>query len=314
MQKIKILLRLIRNRHKAGFKDMSQCFAFYLQINPFFNIFFAKLFEMSAKQGSSMASLCRFLLKNNVGFGSLRHLSPEVRIAFRENVLNIRPVPNGDQKSANARVLNEVATRGYSKVGNVFDQKKVDQAKEYFGKCPTYDAQIVAQSNFEPLRIDWRTLTEKSPYRYLCFQKEDSLRFFKDLGDFNLDALKKIADVYCGIDTVLYGMNTFSTLPGEGAGYAMRVHRDYDDFSCLTFFIAWTKTSEKDGATLFVPYSHLDSKALGPLISLDAEAGDIFAVDTFGLHAGNAQVIHPRLATWIRFGHQENLATNQDGD
>jgi hypothetical protein len=39
----------------------------------------------------------------------------------------------------------------------------------------------------------------------------------------------------------------------------------------------------------------------------------VFAADTFGLHAGNAAVVRPRLATWIRWGRTTNLATIQDG-
>lgn len=314
MQQVKVLLRLIRNRHKMGFDSISQCIAFYLQINPFLNLFFAKLFELAARPVPLVSPFCKFLLKKNIGFGSLRHLSPETRIKFRENVLGVPALNLSEATTDDLRILNEVALQGYSKVGNIFDLTTVEKAKDFFGTCPAFDAQIVVQSDFKPLNVDWRSLSKDSPYRYLCFKKEDSLKFLENLKGFDLKSLKRIADKYCGIETSLYGINSFSTLPGQGSGYAMRTHRDYDDFSCLTFFIAWTKTSEKDGATLFVPYSHLKSSATGPMISLDAEPGDIYAVDTFGLHAGNSQVINPRLATWIRFGNKENLATNQDGN
>ena len=94
----------------------------------------------------------------------------------------------------------------------------------------------------------------------------------------------------------------------------MRLHRDYDDFSFLTVFIAWTATSVEDGATLYVPRSHRSSTVGTQTVALAAQPGDAFVADTFGLHAGNIHVEKPRLATWFRFGHKVNLATIQDGE
>jgi hypothetical protein len=94
----------------------------------------------------------------------------------------------------------------------------------------------------------------------------------------------------------------------------MRLHRDYDDFSALAFFVYWTDVREDDGATLYVPGSHLSSRAdRGARDFLTGEAGSLFALDPFGLHAGNRSVESARLVTWIRFGTIPNLATVQDG-
>ena len=49
------------------------------------------------------------------------------------------------------------------------------------------------------------------------------------------------------------------------------------------------------------------------MIPLCAEAGEIFALDTFGFHAGNSSVVNPRLTSWIRYGNPINLATIQNG-
>ncbi len=93
----------------------------------------------------------------------------------------------------------------------------------------------------------------------------------------------------------------------------MRTHRDFDDFKSLTIFIAWTKTSSDDGATLFMPYSYNSSKSKNKMIPLCAKEGEIFDFDSFGLHAGNISVKKPRSTSWIKYGNPINLATIQNG-
>ena len=34
---------------------------------------------------------------------------------------------------------------------------------------------------------------------------------------------------------------------------------------------------------------------------IEDKAGSVFAIDTWALHAGNTNIISPRLVTWIRF-------------
>ena len=42
------------------------------------------------------------------------------------------------------------------------------------------------------------------------------------------------------------------------------------------------------------------------------KAGTIFALDAFGIHAGNKMVDKFRLVTWFRYGMVPNLATVQN--
>ena len=62
----------------------------------------------------------------------------------------------------------------------------------------------------------------------------------------------------------------------------MRLHRDYDDFSFLTVFIAWTATSAEDGATLYVPRSHRSSTVGTQTVALAAQPGDAFVATRSG--------------------------------
>jgi hypothetical protein len=95
----------------------------------------------------------------------------------------------------------------------------------------------------------------------------------------------------------------------------MRMHRDYDAFASVTFFIYWTDVAADNGATIYIPHSHRSSQVdPNRRAYLTGQAGQVFALDTFGLHAGNKSIVGYRFATWCRFGSAPNLATIQDPD
>ena len=190
----------------------------------------------------------------------------------------------------------------------------VGAALSYFAGEKGYMAQTPLQSDGVLRRFDVNRLVAEKSSRYFCFAPSTSLACEQVMRIVENPLLSEIANGYLGFAPHLYSINTFATIAGESDHYVMRLHRDYDDFRALTFFVCWTSTRADDGATLFVPGSHLRSDVdLKRLVPLAGEAGAVFAVDTFGLHAGNRAVESFRIASWIRFGSIPNLATIQDG-
>lgn len=302
------LTRLLRARHKMGFSSLSQRLAFYMQLNPASNWILARLFSSISNEKSLFSSLSRSFLKRGFGFGALRNITPEGRQQFSAVVLGLSSKNNTDP------ILDDIQKMGFHRLENYISPESVEQAKKHFSSRPYYSAQVFAQSDGVPVYKDWQIQESGPAGRYICFHSKDSLDLLNETDVVDMTRLKAIADSYCGFDTVLYGVNTMGTFPGAGVGYAMRMHRDYDDFRFMTFFISWTATTRENGATLYVPGSHSSSAVTTPLVSLDTNAGDVVAADMFGLHAGNPAVKEPRLTTWLRFGQQTNLATVQDGE
>lgn len=311
LTKLRTLLRLVISRHRIGFRSFSEWIAFCMQLNPVLNLLFARWFGAIRDPRGWTASCARAIVGRGFGFGGVRAMTPEDRIRFSSVVLRVRPTAPDEAGERDRPALRELNDAGFTRFAGLLDAATVEAAKEHFARCPHFISQVYAQSDRRPITRDWRTYETNPGFRYVSFRRASSLEFLSQLP--LLGEMKRLADAYCGFDTHLYGMNTFCTLPGAGKDYAMRIHRDYDDFGFLTFFIAWTKTDGDDGATVFCPHSHHLSSAVEPFVPLSAEAGDVFAADTFGLHAGNAAVVRPRLATWIRWGRQTNLATIQDG-
>lgn len=311
MSRLTVLRRLIAARHRRGFSSGAQRLAFYLQLNPVLNASLTVAFGAMKNKQSRAAKLARHAVRAGFGFGALRNMTPEARNSFAAVVLDMNPI--SDAEPSIQRIVDEIRRVGYCRMGYV-SPETVEAAKEHFAARPYFNAQVPGQSDGKPVYQDWRAQMSGPAERYVSFAAKDLLDFVMRPGVVDIKEMKSIADAYCGFDTVLYGVNTMGTYPGEGMGYAMRTHRDYDDFSFLAFFIAWTKTTEDNGATLFLPGSHHSSAASGPLVSLDCEPGDVVALDGFGLHAGNPRVKVPRLTTWLRYGNPANLVTAQEGD
>lgn len=254
------------------------------------------------------------MISKGIGFGALRHISPENRSKFSKFVIcsnnqyiKISPLECRE-------ILEDLFTIGYAKLPIKISEEQVLKAQNYFDNCKFFNSQVFAQSDNKEIREDWREIKiSSSNIRNFCFKQIDNIKFLQLNKIVDFAYLKKISDYYCGFNTSLYDLNTFGTIIGEKKSYVMRTHRDFDDFKSLTIFIAWTKTSSDDGATLFMPYSHNSSKSKNKMIPLCAKEGEIFAFDSFGLHAGNISVKKPRLTSWIKYGNPINLATIQNG-
>jgi hypothetical protein len=151
--------------------------------------------------------------------------------------------------------------------------------------------------------------------RYEVWQE----KYIKNL--LNSPNLKNILlDYFGSSDFKIYSINTLISIPSSNCNTSVtKFHRDHDDIEFLTIFIYWTSTTKDDGSIRYVPESHLDldcdcSSELN-FINLEAKEGSVFLIDTFGLHAGNSNLLKPRVVTWVRLSKNSITHTSfYDGD
>lgn len=250
-----------------------------------------------------------------IGFlhGALRYIRPEDRSRFADRIFADRAAPLASHDRKVGSVVNTLRERGYQGLGQLLPKEDVESVVTFFDGELGFENQSPMQSDGILKRFDMSRTDVSRRERYFSFDHQTSLRCPQIRNLISSKFMRDIADSYLGFDSQLYNLTTFATRPGEGDHYVMRVHRDYDDFRFLTFFVCWTDVDERNGATRYCPRSHISSKAeISQMITLDGRAGSVYAVDTFGLHAGNAELETPRLATWFRFGTIPNLASIQD--
>lgn len=204
--------------------------------------------------------------------------------------------------------LKGLKEKGYADISSIvgITPEEITEVKEYFlSSVAAYDSQVPIWSSLIPQRVS--DLCQLDSVSYISFPIDYSLGNHSVRRIASSSALRDISESYLGFKGNLYGVNTMLTKQCEIPHGVTRLHRDYDDFLSITFFIYWTDTTKDNGATYFVPGSHLDHVGTEG-IYLEGKAGSVFAVDTYGLHAGNKSIQSERLVTWIRYGRIPNVA------
>ena len=200
------------------------------------------------------------------------------------------------------RKVSHLSNSGFVKL---FEMSEFDvkNTTHYFQQQKIYNSHV-------PLKRDVGTMSvqeflSKPDCHYGSFDIPTSLRSYAIQALCTKPEIWQVARKYLNSDQVhLYSINTMLTKQSENKNYVVYPHRDYDSASSVCFFIYWTPTSETNGATKFLPGSHLDSNP--PDIDLfyqhlEGPAGTVYAADVWGIHAGNDAVTSPRLTTWLRF-------------
>ncbi len=200
-------------------------------------------------------------------------------------------------------IVRQVAVQGYADVTDLFklNFKHCESVRMHFAFREGYAGQVPIQSDMTPTPLN--ALKQAS---YISFDPALSLANADIVALAHSVKLKSIADAYLNRYAHLYSVNTMLTLPNSPPHGVTQLHRDYDDLLSLTCFVYWTDTTRDNGATYYIPGSHIGHGEQG--VYLEGKAGSVFLVDTYGLHAGNPNVTSPRLVTWFRFGEIPNLA------
>ena len=324
MKRLAILLRMLRNRFfssdpvlRSDERPWLDRVVFVLNFFPPYTwlcslwaLFCGRCVPDSAWAGG----VSRAMMRRGLLFGALRHLSPEDRTKFNVAIIRraaSRARPIGEVSDRARALALEIGRTGFTSLGPMFSRESAQAAVQFFRGQNGYRSQTPLQS--DGILRPFGSSGDESNVRYFCFPLKTSLLCPQVRDVIGSPLLHEVAAAYLRFMPVLFAVNTFASLGGESDHYVMRMHRDFDDFMSVTFFVYWSDVSAENGATIYIPGSHLSSNIdLSQRAFLSGAAGEVFGIDTFGLHAGNKSVHGYRLATWFRFGGCPNLATIQD--
>ena len=205
-------------------------------------------------------------------------------------------------KSSNSEIK-KIYTDGYIEITQDLNLSNdfINSFKEKLKLLKAYNSHVPLSSSLQKKSIS-------ESYSYFSFDpSEPSLKeFYKKI--LNNDKIKSVVSDYLGNEAKLYSINTMVTTKSKNFHQVTNLHRDFDDDKFLTLFVYWTDTSKNNGATYYIPGSHLkNSENINEGIYLEGKAGSCFFLNTFGLHAGNKNIVDRRIVTWFRFGKRTNL-------
>lgn len=123
-----------------------------------------------------------------------------------------------------------------------------------------------------------------------------------------------IASLYLKCAPTFYSINAFRSFATRMAAPGVTtLHRDYDDYKFIAFFVYLTDVTEVTGAFSYVPGSQEISSG-GSRVLVSGRKGTLVVADTFGLHQGLPPIAGDRFAIWWRYGLGKNAAYMNDGN
>jgi hypothetical protein len=179
------------------------------------------------------------------------------------------------------------------------NKKIINNFQKDLIKINGYNSQVPMSSSLVKMKVN-----NLSNYFSLSPNEPKLFKYYKFI--LTNEKLKKTLKDYFGFKPKLYSINTMITNKCIIKHPVTELHRDYDDKNFLALFVYWTSVSKNDGATIFLPGSHLGKKNKKQ-IYLSGEQGSAYLADTFALHAGNKAIKKTRVVTWFRFGERSNL-------
>ena len=129
----------------------------------------------------------------------------------------------------------------------------------------------------------------------------------------NKEEIQKIANSFLKFDWTIYSCITWFNPITKNWDYNHDLHKDYEDFKTLTMVIYWTNVSKTSGCFMYVKESHKNNKKENEKIFFNGKKGEVFLVDTSGLHGAKPAKENPRITTQIRFGKPDGYSPVLDG-
>jgi ectoine hydroxylase-related dioxygenase (phytanoyl-CoA dioxygenase family) len=197
----------------------------------------------------------------------------------------------------NNKIVNDLRENGYSVVENFLSEDEVEKIKNYLNDIKGYNFHIPNRAfNKIPQKYD-ENLNWNS-----CAYKTNQLMHNAQI--LNLitrpDVIATIQEYLGCLPTITSVSSWWSKYTGE-TFHTQNLHRDYDDFKFLAFFIYLSDVNEDNGPHIYYANTHNGSDDMSNKKVITGKAGTAIFADTFGLHHGKPLNKGDRLLFWTRY-------------
>ena len=310
MKKILAFLKIIKNYNSLNKNKRIKSFYHLLFILITDKLFFNFLRIFNFKN-----SIIKKINKNEFNFAA-RGMKVDFKNEVIKRVERFNTIK--DLNEFQNSKLSELRAKGYTELGVFFTKEECISFINALTNKKYYNSQVPLQSSgkqfeFKGVELEKKDYKKKS---YFCFTPDQFMdhQVLKKLS--NSEAINKIINAYLGFKSNIYSAITWFNKKSDENHHVETLHRDYDDFKFLVLFIYWTDVDKLNGATKFIPSSHLTDQINKSVkeVYLEGKQGTIFLADTSALHSGTKIISeNHRIISWLRYGSLVNSATLQDG-
>lgn len=208
------------------------------------------------------------------------------------------------------RISRELSSDGISKVGELLSAEQRKEIVEYLSKCPLRDR--------DAERNNFLIADAPSTLRIADYDLSDVISCPHVLAVANSPFLLDLAAVHIGCKPTISNIGARWSLPEpNGQSVLQGFHRDCEDWRYFNVLIYLSDVDEDSGPHIFVKGTHLETAPIrlsyhtkksildqygaDRLVFGIGRAGEAFAVDTSGIHAGAPPTKHSRLMLQFQY-------------
>jgi hypothetical protein len=200
------------------------------------------------------------------------------------------------------KVLEEIKENGYCVVENFLSQEQVDQIVKFTEDIKGYQFHVPGRAyNTVPEKF-----SEESSWN-VCSYKMNQI--FKNHAILDLMTRKDIvslAQAYLGCLPTITAVNLWWSKYNGELFHTQNIHRDYDDFKFLAFFVYLSDVDDSNGPHVYYRKTHNGSDDMSEKVTITGKAGTAIFGDTYALHHGEPLKSGKRLMFWVRYSLHKN--------
>lgn len=204
----------------------------------------------------------------------------------------------------------ELKEKGYTVIDDFFTTEEVDKILEIIKVSDGYNYHIAINA----FNQEVRNIANMGDWNIMSFMPDVFIKSPLLLNKFIDKRCVSLAQSYFGCFPTLYSVNcTVSKFVGKEFK-TQTVHRDFDDFKFLSFFVYLSDIDTNNGPHMYFPGTQNGNSQSGEPVEICGKKGTVVVADVYGLHYGKPLVEKDRIILWFRFGLSLNKMyyKNQD--
>jgi hypothetical protein len=237
----------------------------------------------------------------------------ENRVKYTEKITKIvnDRVPKLDS-TFDLNILQTVKNEGYCVVENFISQETINKITEF-----TYD--LKGYQFHVPTRA-YNQIPEKFTDNLswnVCSYRMNQIFKNKQILDLMLNPeVVSLAQKYIGCLPTITAVNLWWSKYNGETFHTQNIHRDYDDFRFIAFFIYLSDVDDDNGPHVYYKKTHEGSDDMSEKVVVKGKAGTAIFGDTYALHHGQPLNAGKRLIFWTRYAlhKNNNFFRNNDGE
>ena len=226
---------------------------------------------------------------------SREYYCPKICEIVNENIPKI-------DHSYDENILNKIENEGYAVVENFLSNDEIKEIVKYLDNLKGYQFHVPNRAyNKTPEKF-----TDNLNWNICSYKMNHLMHNPTILKLVTRPDIVALAQEYIGcLPTITSVSAWWSKFTGE-TFHTQNMHRDYDDFRFLAFFIYLSDVDEDNGPHVYYANTHKGSNDMSNKKVITGKAGTAIFGDTYALHYGQPLNSGKRLLFWSRYTMHKN--------